>query len=193
MPATLDTLLTWMGDSRLVLPVMAALGWLWWKRNPRIALEWAVCLGALATTVVVSKLAYKAFGVDWRTIGFFTVSGHSALAAALYPLLGYALLANAQQPVRRVAVGLGGGLALVIALSRVLSYRHTPAEIITGLAVGLVVAWLMLRRWHGQLGIPVRSTPVVLGAVTAAVLAVWILPNVPAERVLSHIAWRIRS
>jgi membrane-associated phospholipid phosphatase len=193
MPAALDTLLTWMGDSRLLLPVMAALGWLWWKRNPRIALEWAICLGALATTVVVSKLAYKAFGVDWRTIGFFTVSGHSALAAALYPLLGYALLAGAQRPVRYAAAALGGGLALAIALSRVLGHRHTPVEIITGLAVGLIVAWLMLRRWHGALGIPLRSMPVVVGAALAAALAVAILPNVPAERVLSHIAWRIRT
>lgn len=193
MPAALDTLLTWMGDSRLVLPVMAALGWLWWKRNPRLACEWAAVLAAMASVVVLSKIAYKAFGVDWRTIGFFTVSGHSALAAALYPLLCYALLAGAKPPVRRAAVAFGGTIAVAIAVSRVLSHRHTPVEIVTGLAVGLAVAWLMLRRWHGALGIPVRSMPVVLGTAMVAVLAVYLLPNVPAERVLSHIAWRIRS
>ncbi|SEM40635.1 PAP2 superfamily protein [Pseudoxanthomonas sp. GM95] len=195
MPHALDTLLTWMGDSRLVLPVMAALGLLWWRRHPRVAYEWAAVLGLLAATVVASKIAYKAFGVDWRTIGFFTVSGHSALAAALYPLLCYALVAGAgaSPRVRHAAVVLGGALALAIAVSRVLTYRHTPVEIVTGLAVGLVVAWLMLRRWHGALAIPVRATPVVIGAAMAAGLAVWLLPNVPAERVLSHIAWRIRS
>lgn len=193
MPPALNALLAWLGDSRLVVPVMFALGWLWWKRNPRIALDWAVFVMALGIAVVVSKLAYKAFGLDWRSVGFFTVSGHSALAAALYPLLGYALAAGATRPVRRAAVACGGGLALVIAVSRVLSHRHTPPEIITGLAAGLVVAWLMLRRWHGQLGLPARSTPVVAGVVMAAMLVVWLLPNVPAERVLSHIAWRIRS
>jgi hypothetical protein len=34
---------------------------------------------------------------------------------------------------------------------------------------------------------------VVLGAAMAALLVVWLLPTVSAERVLSHIAWRIRS
>lgn len=193
MPHTLETALTWMGDSRLVLPVMAALGWVWWKQDRRVAYEWIAILAALAATVVASKLLYKAFGVDWRTIGFFTVSGHSALAAALYPLLCYALVAGASKPMRRMAVAFGGGLALAIAVSRVLSHRHTPAEIITGLAVGLVVAWWMLRRWHGALAIPVRAAPVVLGAAMTALLVVWLLPTVSAERVLSHIAWRIRS
>ncbi|MET1024932.1 MAG: phosphatase PAP2 family protein [Pseudoxanthomonas sp.] len=193
MPSTLETTLTWMGDSRLVLPVMAALGWVWWKRDRRVACEWIAILAALAATVVASKLLYKAFGVDWRTIGFFTVSGHSALAAALYPLLCYALVAGASPLVRRVAVAFGGALAAAIAVSRVLSHRHTPAEIIAGLAVGLVVAWWMLRRWHGALAIPVRAAPLVLGAAMTALLVVWLLPTVSAERVLSHLAWRIRS
>lgn len=193
MIALLDVLLTVMGDARLVLPVMAVLAWLWWRQNPRMAWEWIALLVLLAVTVVASKLLYKVFGVDWRTVGFFTVSGHSALSAALYPVLGHALLADAAPRGQRAATLAGIGVAVLIAVSRVLTHRHTPVEIVAGLVVGLAVAGVMLHRWSGRLRVPMRATPLVLGTVMAAMLAIWWLPDVSAERVLSHIAWRIRG
>lgn len=187
------TVLTWMGDSRLLLPVMLALGWLWWRRCPRLALEWGATLVALASAIVVSKLAYKAFGVDWRTIGFFTVSGHSTLAAVLYPLLGYVVAARLPLATRVLATALGVGLALAVAVERVLTFHHTVTEIVVGVVLGLSASGWMIARWQTQLGLPLRTAPWVMGAAMAAGVAVWLVPDVPAERVISHIAWRIRG
>lgn len=193
MSPALSTVLTWMGDSRLLVPVMLALGWAWWQRNPRVAVEWGATLLALAAAIVASKLAYKAFGVDWRTIGFFTVSGHSTLAALLYPLLGYVLAAPSGTATRLLSTAIGVGLALAVAVSRVMTFRHTPVEIVVGLVLGLAASGWMLARWREDLALPLRAAPWVVGAAMAAGVAVWLVPNVPAERVISHIAWRLRG
>lgn len=193
MPHSLAVLLTWMGDARLVAPVMLVLGWQWWRRNPRLALEAAVAVSGMIALLVVSKLAYKAAGIDWRTIGFFTISGHSALSALLYPLLCYSLAEGARPGVRHASLALGVCVALAIAVSRVLTYRHTPVEIMVGLALGLTVGGLLLRRWHGEMALPARALPWMAGALMAAGLVVWMAPHVSAERVLSHIAWRLQN
>ncbi|TAA36237.1 phosphatase PAP2 family protein [Pseudoxanthomonas winnipegensis] len=192
-PSPLSTALNWMGDSRLLVPVMLVLGGLWWGRNPRLAVAWAAALVALSGAIVVSKLAYKAFGVDWRSVGFFTISGHSALAAMLYPVLGYLLAAHAAPTTRLLSTLIGVALAVAVAVARVLSFRHTPAEIVVGLGLGLAASGWMLGRWRAQLALPPHAAPWVVGTAMVAGLAVWLVPNVPAERVLSHIAWRIRG
>ncbi len=187
------SLLAWMGDSRLLLPVMLALGACWWRRDRRIGRDWFVLLALLCGSLVVSKLAYKAGGLDWRTIGFFTISGHAAMSGMLYPLLGHALAGDVRPGVRRCAVGLGVLIALVVAVARVLSRHHTLAEIVVGLAFGLALAAAMLWRWRTALLLPLRTRSWVVGTALAAALVVWLVPTVSAERVLSHIAWRIRS
>lgn len=187
---TLLDLLTWLGDSRLLLPVMIGMGVLWFRRRPRVAVEWVVGIGGVGTLVAVSKILHKLWGVDWRTVKFYGISGHSAMATVLFPILFYALAAQ-RHPRRAVPAALAGGLlAVTVAVSRVVMDRHTPSEIIAGCLLGVAVDAMLIARWRGQLALP--WPPVALAWLLALAL-VWLLPGVEVEHLLQRMVHWLRS
>lgn len=191
---TVTSAMAWLGDSRLLLPVMATMGALWWRRDTRIAKEWGILLATMAGLIVCSKMLHKAAGIHLPSIGFYTVSGHAAMAALLYPLLGHCMGGQGAGTRRRgVLYAAGMALAIAIALSRVLTRHHTLAEIVAGLLLGCGFSVWFMARWGSALIMAPRGMHWVAGAAMLAGLVLWQVPTVSAERVLSHIAWRIHS
>jgi membrane-associated phospholipid phosphatase len=185
----LEHLLTWMGDARLLLPVIGLMAALWWRIKPRMALEWGVLVAAMGATVAVSKLAYIVWGVDWQTIRFYGFSGHSAMSATLYPVVLYALCARVPA-LRWPAVLAGAALALVVGFSRLAMNLHSVSEIIGGLVLGGLTSGLMIYRWRQQLAIHWMW---MAGAWLLAVLLVLALPSMTIEDLLQKLGGAIHA
>jgi hypothetical protein len=91
--------------------------------------------------VAATKVAYAGWGIEVASLNFTVVSGHTMLASAVYPTV-CAICATHTRRHSVASLFLGGlAFALAIGSSRVL-YGHTPAEIVTGMALGTLVATL---------------------------------------------------
>lgn len=161
--------ITRFGELGIVLPL--AIGVAIWMlvaaRSTQPALAWLVPLGAAAFLTTVSKIAFIGFGIGLPSINFTGFSGHSMFAAAIYPVLAYAI-ANRRAATRGrtgqrwiwFAVALGYALALLIAQSRVMIRAHSYSEVVLGWALGAAASaaalwWLrhtpshLRARWIG--------------------------------------------
>jgi membrane-associated phospholipid phosphatase len=134
--------ITRLGEAGIALPVALALGvWLLVSaRSVRLASCWFVPLGLAVLLTTLSKVAFLGWGLGIASIDFTGLSGHSMFAAAVYPMLAYAMT----HPLRerghhRVhAFGLIAcyALAAVIAVSRVELGAHSVSEALAGFALG---------------------------------------------------------
>jgi len=186
------TAFTWLGDSGLLLPV-AALITLWLAASRRTwptALLWLVLFGAGSMAVLVSKLAFIGWGIGIASLDFTGFSGHSALAASVWPVVLWLLASRAPHWTRVSLVCLGALLAAGIGVSRLVLDAHSPSEVIAGLALGWAVsgAFLVLQRRQGHPSL--RGT---LVAVSLMLLAALRDPGVPAptQNLLERIAVRL--
>ncbi|MCA9629333.1 MAG: phosphatase PAP2 family protein [Myxococcales bacterium] len=139
----------------VALLTLVILGYLLVIRHPRTALVFVVCiLGAAFTTYWLKGVWQRprplameaAFALD----SFSFPSGHSLIAAAVYPTLGGLLtrvIASRRARIYCMVVALG--LTWLIGFSRVYLGRHYPTDVLAGWCLGLawsVAAWLVLRR-----------------------------------------------
>lgn len=145
---------TMLGDLVVLAPcVIVTVVWLAAKVETRtLAWKWLLLQVLVVCAVSSSKLLYMAWGVGIRPLDFIGVSGHSALAAAIWPSL-FSLLAMPNRPnIRALAFVLGLVLAFLIAMSRLELHVHSVAEVASGLLLGGCVAISFLRHagpaWH---------------------------------------------
>ena len=147
---------TRLGESEILLPAFVA-GALWlafahpaWARGRLAgtgharahpargsALRWLAGVGASTAVTTASKIAFLGFGLGSAAINFTGFSGHSMYSMAILPVLGAIVFG------RRGAVW-GGLLALVVMVSRVEVGAHSWSEALSGLLLGLAVAWWTL-------------------------------------------------
>lgn len=137
-----------------VVPLVALASWL-------LTRAWPAVVGALASGLVawaVARLLKVAVGrgrpaaeiIGYTARGSAPVdglgypSGHAAVAAALATVVWPWLPA----PARWVAAG----LAVVVALARVVIGAHLPADVVGGAALGVLVGCC----WHLAVGVPAR-------------------------------------
>lgn len=142
-------LVTRLGEAQILLPaaMLAAVSCAMRHRSWRTACWWLVLLASATLLTLASKLAFIGWGLGWAELDFTGVSGHTMLAAALYPLLLAALIPARTPAGRRCVVGLGIGLALLIGVSRVVVGVHSWSEVLAGLALGaMVTAAVMVGR-----------------------------------------------
>ena len=138
--------LTWLGDSTLLLPAAAAVGLalVFTRGWFRLALRWAVAFGSTGFLVLATKVAFVGWGIGSASADFTGISGHSALAAGFWPVLGWLAVDRRSAPLRGCAIGLGVALALAVGYSRLTLSAHSTSEVITGLALGLLAsAWFL--------------------------------------------------
>jgi membrane-associated phospholipid phosphatase len=131
-------LLTRLGEAQILLPavLLAALSQSW-RRKVRPLVGWWMVLLALAVAVTIAtKVAFIGWGVGWRAIDFTGISGHTMLAAAIYPLLLAMLVGGLSPPWPTLAVLAGCVLAMLIGVSRVMVHAHSISEVLAGLLVG---------------------------------------------------------
>ncbi|SAK99510.1 PA-phosphatase like phosphoesterase [Caballeronia arationis] len=140
---------TWisnLGDAGLLLPL--ALACAIWLRvtGKHLALRWLVYLAAGMALVGASKILYAGCGIQIEAVQFRVISGHTMLAAAVWPV-SFALLAAGARPAWHRAGALCGlALAAVIGMCRIVEDAHTPAEVVAGWLLGGFIAMLVLER-----------------------------------------------
>ncbi|MGN6694889.1 MAG: phosphatase PAP2 family protein [Aquihabitans sp.] len=128
-----------LGMLSVALVVAAIAGW----RTRRVSV--GVCTAAaVVTTWVVAKYVKqlvgrgRPFGVglevnlrDHATYGLGYVSGHAAIAAALYTMV----VPHLRRPYRRVALA----LTVTVCFARVYSGAHLPLDVVGGAALGMMI------------------------------------------------------
>ena len=145
-PNQVWTLLTGLGDSSVVLPCAILMTfWLMIDQPSRpLGRRWLLLLVSMVMLVVVTKLAYMAWGVGVPSLQFRGLSGHSAMSAIVWPTLMALLAPPDRAKWRWAALALGVTLAIAIGVSRLALHVHSPAEVVSGLAFG-VAGVLLLR------------------------------------------------
>ncbi len=149
---------TRLGEAGIALPVALALGvWLLISaRSVRLASCWFVPLVLAVVVTTISKVAFLGWGIGIAMLDFTGFSGHAMFAAAIYPMLAYAMT----HPLRdrghhRLHIfGLIAcyGLAALIAVSRVVIGVHSLSEALAGFVLGAAASgcalWLTERAKH---------------------------------------------
>lgn len=144
-------LLTRLGEAQIVLPVLLlSLGWLLVRRDDRrLVACWLAVVAVAVAITLATKVAFIGYGLGVPALNFTGVSGHAMFAALVYPLLACLLTASRPTWLRRSAVLACVGLAVVVAVSRVMVGAHSASEVVAGFALGslaCVAALAMARR-----------------------------------------------
>ena len=169
---------TRFGEAGILIPCALLLaGWLGLAtRDWRLVLSWLLPLALAAALTTVSKIAFLGFGLGIAALDFTGFSGHSMFAAAVYPMLAYAVSARLGIAWRIGAVGLSFVFALAIAISRYWLDAHSPSEVVLGFALGAAASGTAMLALRG-------AQHLALPRVLAFVLAFW-LAWTPREPVL---------
>jgi membrane-associated phospholipid phosphatase len=189
--------LTFLGD-----PVfLAALAPLAYWFGPRLgvierangARFLAVTLGALALTILLKYGFALPRPPDTVMLvpedGFGFPSGHATGSAAVYG--GFAALAHWQTRTTRWLYA--GSLVLLVALTRLLLGVHYLVDVVVGMALGLLFAWLLvaltrtgIRHGFRAATLLALATPLVAGATTNTAAAI-------GGAVGALLAWELRG
>ena len=109
---------------------------------------WILIFGAASLLVLLSKLAFMGWGIGSARFNFTGISGHTMLAAAVWPV-GLWLMAARGSHRLRVGLAVGGWvLAAGIGLSRLAIYAHSWSEVSSGFLLGVATSagFLALQR-----------------------------------------------
>ena len=159
------------GNALLLLPAAAAIAaGLWASGARRRVVRWGIAFALVAAITLLSKLLFLGWGIGIAALDFTGVSGHSMLAAAIYPMLGWWLAQDADRSRRRLAIAAGVAFALTIGISRLAIEVHSLSEVLSGVVLGSL-AWAFALRSPDEPGTasPLRwIVPIVLAVVGAA-------------------------
>ena len=123
----------------IVFPATRAAGW-----------QWALIFGFTGGLVCLSKLAFMGWGISSASYDFSGFSGHSALAASIWPPLLWALTGRFSHPVRSIALLTGWILPFTIGVSCLEIRVHSVSEVISGLILGYLASALFLWLQRGK-------------------------------------------
>lgn len=143
--------ITALGDCAVVLPCAGLVfAWLYVASDGRaLAWRWLLLFLCIAGLVAVSKLIFMAWGLGIRHFDFTGLSGHSTMAALVWPLLLTLVSGDAARCWRWLCTAVGLLLALLIGASRLCLHLHSATEVVAGFVAGSFAA-LWFRWWYGE-------------------------------------------
>lgn len=156
-----------LGDAALTLP-LAAVCFAWLTRSMygwRIALSWIMLLAAAMLVVGVTKILYAGCGMQIRAMNFRMISGHTLLAATVWPMACLLMLHDGWSIRPGPALLPGLLLAATVGFARVHEDAHTASEVIVGWMLGVLVITLLLKRWTDAPILPPALRPLAVGSV----------------------------
>lgn len=143
------------------------------RREYAMAARYAAFLVLAMAIGVATKLAYYGWGIRFGMGAYHGMSGHVLRSFAVYPALAFAISTGWSDGLRIAGVLLGALTALAVTVMVVGLRVHTPAEAITGGAIGwLVSAWLIRHDWLSALP-RWLLWPLALACVCACAAAAW--------------------
>ena len=171
--------ITWFGDSGFLLPVAAWIAvWLGVRTVTRpIAWRWLAMFGTGGALVAASKIAFMGWGIGSAMLNFTGISGHTMLAASVWPVAFWLSAAHWQPRVRISAATLGWAFAALIGWSRLAIYAHSKSEVAAGFALGAAISALFLWRQHDR---PIPRLHWVLLLISIASPMLFLRPGTPA-------------
>jgi membrane-associated phospholipid phosphatase len=135
------TTITRLGDLMIMAPAaLAILLWLGMANERRLALWWAVLLGAATLLTAATKIAFIGWGAGIPALDFTGFSGHTMRATAILPVLCYLALQKAPSSVRTAGVLFGFAGAAAIGISRLVLRSHSVSEVLLGALLGTIVS-----------------------------------------------------
>ncbi len=139
-------ILTYFGDSMLLIPtavIMAIL--ITWKNSDRRAVwYWALAFCAAGAIVSLSKIAFLGYGIGSARFNFTGFSGHSAMSATLWPVMLWLLSGRLKPTWRTCAVVVGYLIPLMVGASRLVLNYHSTSEVVAGLMLGFTLSTAFL-------------------------------------------------
>lgn len=164
------TLITLLGAAALIVPVALTVAAGAVHAGARaFARRWLMLLGLGAGLVLLTKIAFMAWGLGSESFDFTGISGHSMLATAILPFCLVALVAP--RTARDYAWAVVAGIALggLVAVSRVVLGAHSVSEAVAGWLLGGGVA--LLSAWPARAVVTpaFRAVPLALGLMLAAI------------------------
>lgn len=159
-------LISRFGETTLLLPC-ALLLYLWLRQvgEARAARTWLIHFSAAALVTLASKLAFMGWGLGSPALDFTGLSGHSMMAAAVFPVLAHRFLPAARGAGAVVALGTGIAMALLVGYSRLAVDAHSVSEVFGGLAAGMAASLGFLARtahWPRQPAPPAVAMAIVV-------------------------------
>ncbi|MDQ6648249.1 MAG: phosphatase PAP2 family protein [Pseudomonadota bacterium] len=147
---------TALGDSAVIIPCVCVVTlWLSMSVSTRgLVWRWLLLVAAVAALVIVSKLAFMMWGLSLPGLNFTGLSGHSAMAAMLWPSLFALLVGRGGAVWRAWGAALGILLAAAIAWSRVVLHEHSVSEAVLGGTIGAALTLWFLWRHGSQWRLP---------------------------------------
>jgi membrane-associated phospholipid phosphatase len=136
-----------LGEAQILIPAAALMVLVLTARpqSRRLALHWLALIAVATVITTASKLAFLGWGIGFAPCDFTGISGHAMFAAAIYPVLAFVVLPTRTWGTARVAIAMGGMLALLVGLSRLMVGAHSNSEVLTGLLLGGTASVLAIR------------------------------------------------
>jgi membrane-associated phospholipid phosphatase len=179
---------TALGDSAVILPSVALMvAWLLLARATRgLALGWLLAVCGVGGVVAASKLLFMAWGIGLPGLDYTGLSGHSVMAAMLWPALLALLFGGDGRAVRVLAVLTGLLLAATIAWSRVMLDAHSICEVVLGGSLGALVSLAWIARHWSVWKLSIRVYPAVLSLL---LVLPWVYGHrFPSQQLLTRVA-----
>ncbi|QDL56286.1 phosphatase PAP2 family protein [Rhodoferax aquaticus] len=143
-------IVTRLGEIQILAPALLLALWML-RRTPACrtyAWSWMAALAVATVVTTASKIAFFGWGIGIARLDFTGFSGHTMFSAAIYPVLFDVLTSKKSRWQQGLAIGVGVGLAVLIAVSRVAVQAHSISEVLAGLALGLMVSGFAMRNSH---------------------------------------------
>ncbi|MGO4390289.1 phosphatase PAP2 family protein [Variovorax sp. M-6] len=171
--------ITWFGDSGFLLPAALWIAvWLGIRSGTRpLAVLWVLLFGLGGALIAVSKIAFLGWGIGSVSLDFTGFSGHTAIAASVWPVACWLVASRWEHRVRVGAAVLGWLFAAFIGATRLALDAHSLSEVVLGYAIGVAVSGTFLW-WQHRLPHPRLSWTLVLLSLATPVL--FLRPGTPA-------------
>ncbi|WP_295390347.1 phosphatase PAP2 family protein [uncultured Thiodictyon sp.] len=144
---TIESVLFWnhvghLGAAALMLPLLLiACAALWQTGQDAAAGRWALLVAAGSALVLVTKIAFLAWGLGSAALDFTGISGHTTLATAILPVwLAWLPGRWGGRRVQWVALSIGLGIGALVGWSRMAVGAHSLSESVAGWLLGAAIA-----------------------------------------------------
>jgi hypothetical protein len=152
--------------------------WLWRRSvTRRLSLHWCLATWAAAAFITVGKVGFIGFNLGYAPWGLAAISGHALFAAAIWPVVAWAILAPHWPAHRLAPVVLGLLVAGVVAYGRVHTWAHSAVESVLGFGLGAACSLWPLTRARALAQQPDRpaTSPRAVPGWLVASMGVWLL------------------
>jgi membrane-associated phospholipid phosphatase len=139
--------ITQFGDTSLLLPAAILISvWLVAANHRKLAALWTFLYASAMGVVSATKIAFMGWGIGIPAMNFTGISGHTAFATTVFPVLFRLAASKRSCLAQRTAVCSGFLLSYLIGVSRLFVNAHSLSEVIAGCLLGSALSYFFLSK-----------------------------------------------